>query len=492
MKKFLVILAVLMFSLAVVSACNNNDAPAPAPGQDPVTGDNVTPTPPDTPAPPTQQVGRLGDNQGVHEPRDFGGRTLTIGSWWQDPIGTWLWTEPEPDAMNYALLRMMWENARRVEREFNVRFDQVQVPSAEFLSNLATSVVAGEPMADIVFLNGTMQLEAMGSVIRPFNSSAMGDGRGLMGSQDFAGPITLDENGNIWAINYHSVIGDAFILGVNLDIIDAEGLPNPVELYEAGEWTWDAMLDIMRRATRDTDGDGVIDQFGIGGQPGDIAQHLIGANDGIMVDANLNYGFDHPHSIRALEFVEQIFHEQLWSPEAGGIMDTSNWDRNFFAWNREANIVFSPMVTWGLNDVPPTFEFAAVPFPMGPDNTSGNTWLTGMRQGICAVVGSSWDIDDIVIIIDELFSWPGDYPGILFAAGQIDWLRETFLTPGDVSRAVQAGLSSATDVGRDVAQYYWILGYFVEQFWNREMDVMQAIEYFRGPRQEMLDRRFRQ
>jgi hypothetical protein len=281
------------------------------------------------------------------------------------------------------------------------------------------------------------------------------------------------------------------MLAVNLDIINSEGLPNPVDLYEAGQWNWDAMLEIMRGATRDTDGDGVFDQFGIAGQPGDIVMHLLGANDGIMVDENFNYGFTHPNSIAALEFVEQIFHESLWSPEAGGIMDTANWTRNFFSGAREANAALFPTRTWALDDAPPAFEFAVVPFPHGPNNTSGNTWLYGIRQGLSVPVGTDWAMEDIIIILDELFQWPGDLPELLFAAGEIEWMRETFLTEADVQRAVRAGLTMAADVGRDVPRYYWILGNFASFFWNREMDVMQAIEYNRGPHQEMLDRRFR-
>ena len=34
------------------------------------------------------------------------------------------------------------------------------------------------------------------------------------------------------------------------------------ELYQNGQWTWETLERIAQRATRDTDGDGVIDQWG--------------------------------------------------------------------------------------------------------------------------------------------------------------------------------------------------------------------------------------
>lgn len=485
MKKFgRIVVLLLVFVLVFFTACARNvedDTTAPTPGQQqPVENggeaDTVEPKP---------LAGR------IHEPRDFGGRTLTFGAWWEDAFTEVMWgDEPDPaTTMDYAVARMMWDNARRVEEVFNVNFEQVVVTFGDFLPTLQASILSGEPFADVVILEGHHQMEAIGSLIQPLDVANL-PGSDILGSQVYAGPATRDEN-HIWAFNPHTVFAEAFVLGINLDIINAEGLPNPVDLFEAGEWTWDAMLDIMRRATRDTDGDGVDDQFGIAGQPGDIIQHLLGANDGVMVDADLNYGFTHPNSVATLEFAETIFHERLWASEAGGIMEGGHWDRNFHSGKREANAALFTTVVWGLQNAPPAFDFAVVPFPKGPNNTSGNTGLTGTRQAWAVPVGTSWDVADILIVLEELLAWPGDHPELLFLAGPIDWMRENFRTEDDVQRAIYAGTRLATDVGNDVAQYYWVLGMFASAFWNREMDVMQAIEYHRGPQQEMLDQRFR-
>jgi hypothetical protein len=264
-----------------------------------------------------------------------------------------------------------------------------------------------------------------------------------------------------------------------------------VDLYEAGEWTWEAMLDIMRRATRDTTGDTVINQFGIAGQPGDNPEHLIRPTHAILADGDLNYAMDHPYTMRALEFAEQIFHEGLWATEAGGVLDAGNWSRNFHSGTREASAALFPTVTWALQEAPPAFDMRWVPFPLGPDNTSGNSWMSGFRQGISVPVGSGWEVEEVLIILEELFSWPGDYPELLFIAGQIDWMRDHFHTEECVQRAVAAGLNNNSDVGRAISGWYWILGDFATAFFEREMDVAQAVAHFRGPQQELLDQRFR-
>ncbi|MDR0273363.1 MAG: extracellular solute-binding protein [Clostridiales bacterium] len=428
----------------------------------------------------------------IHEARDFGGRTLVIGAWWDRPLSDIAWGDP-PDratSSNYSLAMMRWENARRVEQAFNVRFDYVNVGYDDFLPQLTTSVLTGSPFADVVVLDDWMQFPAMNSLIQPWNNVSL-PASDLLGNRIYTSVLTRDENDNIWVIDQNGVNAQSYGLGVNLDIINVDGLPNPVDLFEAGEWTWDAMLDIMRRATRDTDNDGVNDQFGIAGQPGDIVQHLIGANDGVMVDSDRNYGFSHQNTVEALEFVQQIFSERLWAAEAGGVMDTGNWDRNFYIAYQEGHSALFPGILWAFQNSPPAFNFAFVPFPTGPSNESGNTWLTGFRQGYALAAGSDWSAEDVLIIMEELWSWPGDEPQLLFESGDVEYLREHYRTEGDVQRVIYAGNTAAADIGRVAGTYYWVLGGFASAFWNQEMDVMQAIEFHRGPQQEMLDEFFR-
>ncbi len=72
--------------------------------------------------------------------------------------------------------------------------------------------------------------------------------------------------------------GKKFALGLgegnvnNIDLVfwnktmfAREGWPALDELYLEGKWTWDVMEEIAIQATRDTDGDGETDQWGLGG-----------------------------------------------------------------------------------------------------------------------------------------------------------------------------------------------------------------------------------
>lgn len=408
----------------------------------------------------------------LHPLRDFEGRTLRVATWYPRPIMQFAWgDEPcEETALNYHTARLMWDNARRVERDFNVNFEFVVIPWDMYMEH--------EPIADVMMLNSTFIINAIqNNLIVPWNRANLPDSD-ILGNQIYARPV-VELNGRAWAINANAVDISAWGLGVNLEIIERDSLPNPVELYEAGEWTWDAMLDIMRSATREG-------QFGISGQPRDIIGNLIAANDGMMVNANFDYGFGHPNTVEALQFAQKIFNENLWQP----LEFPANYSRSFVMLVPPPTVTMFPITAWALENTPPCFSYAFVPFPPGPANTTGNTWLAPLSQGIAMPrVGSSWEIEDALIILEELFSWAYPNSSLLIETAATDWLREIFPSEADVQRFIAA--SSTTEIGTDIMVndigYAWILDTFAAHFANHEMSAAQAIEYYRDSQQAMLD-----
>jgi multiple sugar transport system substrate-binding protein len=53
------------------------------------------------------------------------------------------------------------------------------------------------------------------------------------------------------------------VMFYNKDLFDAAGVPYPPADWEDPSWTWERMLEMARELTRDTDGDGQVDQYGI-------------------------------------------------------------------------------------------------------------------------------------------------------------------------------------------------------------------------------------
>jgi len=124
---------------------------------------------------------------------------------------------------------------------------------AEYRERILTSMAAGTPPA--VFLLDGIDVPAFVS-------------RGvLLDLAPFAARLGLDlerfnpvvrrgfeRNGGLFAIPKGYT---PMVLAYNKDLFDRAGIP-----YPTGDWTWDEYLDVVRRLTRDTDGDGEIDQWG--------------------------------------------------------------------------------------------------------------------------------------------------------------------------------------------------------------------------------------
>ncbi|MCL2287279.1 MAG: extracellular solute-binding protein [Firmicutes bacterium] len=497
LKTSSLITVMLVIILVLAAACNRdqgNDSGNVVPPT-PALVDTPTPEPPPPPEPATEyepateEAPRI---SGVHQPRDLGGANLRVGGWWPGtlrfsvPIG--VAEEPDPaTAVNYFEARKIWDNARRAEAEFNFTLEEVLVDGMEIPSILTTTVMAGDPFADIVMANGNVQLPfAIGGLIHPLDTLNL-PGSDLLGPRTYA-RISAEGFGHIWAFNSSAPSTSAHTMGINLDIINAIGAPNPLDLWEAGQWNWSAMLEIMRLATRDTTGDGAIDQWGFAGAPSELLRNLIAANDGILVTEDLNFGMDHPNTIEAMEFAEIIFREGLWETDPAMPVDVNDWGRNFWAFQNGNSALFLCM-TWNMNDGNLPFEFAVVPIPLGPSNTSGSTFMGGWRQGLVLPHSSPWAPADILMVAEEYFAWPDDPAYLLGPA--LTQAANFFLTEGDALRQVNEFENMRMEMGYNIQSFMWRLPAFITHFIDQDMTVVQAIETYRGPMQEILDDFFR-
>lgn len=112
-----------------------------------------------------------------------------------------------------------------------------------------------------------------------------------------------DERGHLYGLTSTFT---PHVMYFNRDLLRAAGLEAP----RAG-WTWDDLLAACRATTRDTDGDGRIDQFGIS-----LTQWLqavtpwIWQNGGDLLDERCERSrIAEPEAVEALEFVRSLLHE---------------------------------------------------------------------------------------------------------------------------------------------------------------------------------------
>jgi hypothetical protein len=254
----------------------------------------------------------------------------------------------------------------------------------------------------------------------------------------------------------------------------------------------------MRSATRDTNGDGVNDQFGIAGQPESILLLFMGANDASLVTDDWQFNMDYPNTIEAMRFAENIFHEGLWESEGmenvpfGGF---DVWGQHFWS-HQNGNSVFFVSDTWtAIRHNELSFSTAIVPVPAGPSNLSGNTWTTGWAGGYSIPANNpNWSPVDVLTIIEEIFSWHGG-DTYLTETRHIDWLRQQLTTDEDVARKLALSQTMAVDPALNLpafnSGFEGIFAIFAGHLLSREMTPLQAVEAYRNLQQELIDEFFR-
>lgn len=111
------------------------------------------------------------------------------------------------------------------------------------------------------------------------------------------------------------------LMFVNKSILDKEGIRIPDK-----EWTWDDFYDICRSVTKDTDGNGVADQFGVTGYTWKEAFESNGVN--LFNQTGTECSFTGKRVGEALTFLEK-----LKNLEDG----SSNISMEQIIWNRKLN-----------------------------------------------------------------------------------------------------------------------------------------------------------
>lgn len=156
---------------------------------------------------------------------------------------------------------------------------------------------------------------------------------------------------------------------INYDIIERTGVEDPYDLWQAGNWNWETMLDIALQVTDDTDGDGVTDQWGINNSN---VRYFLYSNGGQVVEYNeatgrYEYALDKPNNRRAMQFWADLsFVHKVVGP-------------GYFETFAEGNFAFMFNQLWNGQRIYEggVTNLGWIPFPNGPDVPSD--YITNVR-----------------------------------------------------------------------------------------------------------------
>ncbi|MFY9564113.1 MAG: hypothetical protein WAQ71_07905 [Limnochordia bacterium] len=177
---------------------------------------------------------------------DFGGKTVTI-------VSSDFWKALPPE-----------DRIAEAEEVFNVNIETLLIDNADLM---IARIMSGDSTYDII-------QQAHRVAYFPLVTAGM-----LLPADDYLPEEFFDSlpsldrytiekfkyNGKRYGIALHDgVVNDSImIISYNKDLIERYNQPDPYELYLSGEWTEEALEQIMIAVTQDTNGDGIVDQWGM-------------------------------------------------------------------------------------------------------------------------------------------------------------------------------------------------------------------------------------
>lgn len=213
------------------------------------------------------------------------------------------------------------------EKYSNINVEVIHIPSqSDYRTRLAADFVAGTP-ADVVLINYRRYASfAARGVLEPLGPYLKNSD--MISEADFY-PEAIEPfvwEGQLMCIPQNI---SSLVVYYNKQLFDEAGLP-----YPSDDWTWDEFLETAKTLTKDTDDDGVANQFGLGTEASIFrVAPFIWQNGGYLVDnqeSPMRLTIDTPQAREAIQwFIElQVRHHVVPNAEEEAAEDSESRFQN--------------------------------------------------------------------------------------------------------------------------------------------------------------------
>ena len=205
--------------------------------------------------------------------------------------------------------------------------------------------------------------------------------------------------GHPWGLRVASeyvAIPTGYFVTFNKELCASAGYDDMYQLVRDKQWRWDVYLDVARKVTKDTNGDGVNDIWGTGATAWGNEAVTNGVQFIGEVDGKWQMTIDSPAGIEALQFLYDMnYGEGTRRDDSSGNLRQAFADGTIaFNWaamnhiNGPGEVIFNSEHDYGI-----------IPMPMGPDATE----YTSMHNDLDAFViqAANEDLDKVVPIMNE-------------------------------------------------------------------------------------------
>ncbi|MGO4539239.1 ABC transporter substrate-binding protein [Paenibacillus sp. 2TAB19] len=389
---------------------------------------------------------------------DMGGRTIKWVSWYDESI-----KEDNPDNIK------MKENLDALMKKHNFKIEYVVVDYGEFQQKVSASLLAGEPLGDII------------RVARPWMIP------GLVKQGMFTPVDEFTKNEKVFIQQYTNEYalfegrGYGFRAGINgasqgvfynRTLMNQLGM-KPLQQYVNEEnWNWDTFIQVAKEANKDTNNDGKLDTWGLAGAS--ILVQALAANEANLI-AEDKQNLEDPKTLEALHFLSRLATESVGRPTEGG-----DWTEpgQFF---RQGNTLMFASADYEMENLKkdmPDIDIGFLPFPKGPSATQYQSFNT--IPNYLTIPSAVENPEQLVYIYEKINDIESiyDYP-------KQSRFETLFSNEDDLNNAKVAGESIriVEEVnGYPTMPYYEFIGELLEG-----ISVSTVVEKYKEPFQAAID-----
>lgn len=216
-----------------------------------------------------------------------------------------MWGSPDEEAVYKKIIAAFEEANPGVKVQVSVQ------PWGAYWQQLQTKIVAGSAPDVFAVNGGWLQVFASKGVLLDITDLIYGDpaSKNLIESELFPEAVnTFKYHGKLYGLPRDF---NTYVVFYNKTMFDEAGVP-----YPSLDWTWEDFLDIAKKLTKDVDGDGRLDQWGviIPTNP-DYWMPFIWQNGGEILNADKTKSlFDSPQNVETFQFLADLILKYHVSP----------------------------------------------------------------------------------------------------------------------------------------------------------------------------------
>lgn len=315
----------------------------------------------------------------------------------------------EPDMETIMGSERSFEEARQyVEKTYNCKITVTSLwPSME---NLRAKTMTGDKYADIIHIPMNYLLQAINAgyvqCLDDVDGLYTDDYRWVEGVTKLS---TYDEK--VYGLNFMRPTEVRTCLIYNRDILKQAGVTESLEqLVRDKQWTFDKFEEIMKKCTKDTNGDGKTDIWGmIPAIWNELGYGMINSNGGNLVTLENGIAredFTSDKVVTALNYLSKWVNEDkvvanVYGSESYLGVTTQEYGKYFADGDCAFMYCESWLVSQQLKSIANGMDYGMLPLPMGPD---ADDYVSNANNMLTFAIPSTntKDLDKTVIVMNAL------------------------------------------------------------------------------------------